>query len=243
MIFNQHRQGVFDGDAVAEHALVAEVVIFMLGIEIERLKLGVLRHLQGKRIRFRVGKAVGAWVELRHAALLGVLPAVELQAAFGVNPFRVAAEPEVHQIEMVGRFVYQQATTVALFPVPAAEVVCAMFGVEQPLKVYRSNLANRALHQQLAHLAVVRGVSVVEGHPHAAAGLFDGIENAQGALFVDGHGFFGDYIASGVQRPNDVVVMGAIHGGHDDNIGTRFADHLFKLRRLPEGNRLCPFVF
>ncbi|MNP31472.1 hypothetical protein D3C76_1245920 [compost metagenome] len=215
----------------------------MFGVEIERFKLGVLRHLQGKGICFRLGEAVGAGVKVRHAALLRVLPAVELQAAFGVNPLRVAVQPEVHQVKMVGGFMYQQAAAVAFFPMPAAEVVCAMFGVEQPFEVHRSDLANRPLHQQLAHLAVVRGVAVVEGHAHAAAGLFDGVENAQGALFIDGHRLFGDHIAAGVQGANDVVVMGTIHGGDDNYIRARLADHLFKLRRLPGGNRGRPFVF
>ena len=102
--------------------------------------------MQGKRIVLGSGIAVRARVEVRHAALLGVLFTVEAQAALGVNPQRITIEPEVHQIKMVSRFMHQQAAAVALLPVPAAEVVRAMFGIEQPLKMHRVNLADGVVH-------------------------------------------------------------------------------------------------
>ena len=139
---------------------------------------------------------------------------------------------------MVGRFVHQQAAAVAFFTVPATEVVRAVLGIEQPLKVNGGNVADRALHQQFTHLAVVRRIAVVKGHAHRVPGLFDGVQNAQRALLVDGHRFFGDHIAARVQRTDDVIIVGAVHGGDDDDIRPGFADHLFELRRFPGGDRL-----
>jgi hypothetical protein len=65
LVFHQHREGIFNSDAIAENALIAPVVIFMLRIQIERLKLRIVRHVQGKRIFFGRRIAVGAWIELR----------------------------------------------------------------------------------------------------------------------------------------------------------------------------------
>ena len=241
MVFHQHRQGVFDGDAIAKHALVAEIVVFMLGVEVQRFELFVVRHIQREGIIFGFGIAVGAWVELRDAAVFCIFFAIELQAAFGVHALRVAGQPEVHQVEVVGGFVHQQAAAVALFTVPAAEVVRAVLGVEQPLKVNGSDVANHPLHQQFTHFAVVRRVAIVKGHAHGMPGLFDGIEDTQRAFFINGHRFFGDHIAARMQRTDDIVIVGTVHGGDDDDIRARFADHLFELYRFPGGYRLCAF--
>lgn len=144
---------------------------------------------------------------------------------------------------MVGGFVHQQAAAVAFFPVPAAKIVRAMFGIQQPFKVDRKDLADGAVHQQLTHFAVVRCVAVVERDAHLAARLFNGVKNTQRTGFVDGHRFFGDDIAARIKRAHDVVVMGAVHGGDDDDIGLRFTDHLFKLRGDKTGHRLGAGVF
>ena len=73
---------------------------------------------------------------------------------------------------------HQQAAAVALLPVPAAEIVRAMFGIQQPFKVHRKHLADGAVHQQFANFAVVRRIAVVEGHTHFAARLFNGVKDA-----------------------------------------------------------------
>ena len=44
-----------------------------------------------------------------------------------------------------------------------------------------------------------------------------------------------------MQRADDVIIVGAVHGGNDDDIRASFADHLFELRRFPGGYRLCAF--
>ena len=131
---------------------------------------------------------------------------------------------------------HQQAAAVALLPVPAAEVVRAMFSIKQPLKMHRVNLADGVIHQQFTHFAVVRRIAIVEGDAHGFAGLFNGIKNTQRARLVDGHRFFGDHITARAQGAHDIVIVGSVHGGDDNRIGLRFADHRLKLRRLPGGN-------
>ncbi len=140
---------------------------------------------------------MGAGIELRDAAPLGILFTVEAQPALGVDALGIAPQPEVHQVKMVSRFMHQQAAAVALLPVPAAEVVRAVFGVEQPLKMDGVDLANRTVHQQLAYLAVVRRVAVVKGYTHAAARLFDSVKDTQGALLINGHRLFSNDVAPG----------------------------------------------
>ena len=90
MVLHQYRHGVFDSDAIAKHALVAEIVVLMLGVEVQRFELFVVCHIQRERIVFGFGKTVGARVELRDATFFGIFFAVELQAAFGVNALWVA---------------------------------------------------------------------------------------------------------------------------------------------------------
>ena len=76
-------------------------------------------------------------------------------------------------------------------------------------------------------------IAVIEGNAHLAARFFDGIENAQSALLINRHRFFGNHIATGMQCTHYVIVMGAVHSGDDNNIRARLADHGFEIRRFP----------
>ncbi|MNN56040.1 hypothetical protein D3C81_1709490 [compost metagenome] len=107
----------------------------------------------------------------------------------------------------------------------------------------RKDVANGTVHQQLAYLAVMRSIAIVKGDAHLVSGLFNGVENTQGALLIDGHRFFSDHITARVQRPHDIVIVGAVHSGHDDDIGAGFADHVFKLCGFPGGYRSGPLIF
>ena len=55
------------------------------------------------------------------------------------------AEPEVDQVEVVRGLVHQQPAAVALVAVPAPEVVGPVAGVQHPLEVHASHLADGAV--------------------------------------------------------------------------------------------------
>src|SRR5204863_484036 len=78
-------------------------------------------------------------------------------------------EPPVDQVEVVARLVDHQPAGVALVAVPAAEVVGAVAGVEEPLEVDGEDAADRAGLEQLLDSAVARGVAEVEGDGEPAA--------------------------------------------------------------------------
>lgn len=96
LVFHQHRQRILNGNAVAKDALIAKVAVLVFGIQIKRFKRRALLHVQRERIVFRRRIAMGARVKVRNAALFGVFTPIKTQRAFGVNPLRVAAEPEIH---------------------------------------------------------------------------------------------------------------------------------------------------
>src|SRR5690606_24133975 len=136
--------------------------------------------------------------------------AVEEQPAAGVDLRRTAVQPPVHQVEVVGRLVYQQTTGVALVTVPAPEVVRAVADVQQPFEVDRADLAHHALGEQLPDPLMDRVVTVVERYRDVPAGACHGVQDLPAAGDVDGHRLLGDHVAARLQRGHDVLRMGAV---------------------------------
>ena len=130
---------------------------------------------------------------------------------------------------MVGRLVHHQAAAVGLVAVPAAEVVRAVAGVEQPLEVDAGDLADDAGLEHLLDLAVARRIAVVEGDGQLAAGPLLGVDDLLALLDVDGHRFFTDDVAAEFHRAAGVLVVGAVHAGDDDHIGFGLGDHPVEL--------------
>lgn len=91
--------------------------------------------MQRKRILLRDFAAVSARVELCHASFLGVLAAVEHEAALGDDGDGGGAQPEVYEVEVVCGFVDEETACVAFVAVPAPEVVGAVACVESPFEV------------------------------------------------------------------------------------------------------------
>src|SRR5690606_23674239 len=100
----------------------------------------------------------------------GVAGAVEPQPAAAVHPGGDVVEPPADQVEVMAGLVHEQPARALLVAVPAAEVVGAVRGVQQPLEVHRGDLADAARREELAQRAVARRVAVVERHDHRAAG-------------------------------------------------------------------------
>ncbi len=83
-----------------------------------------------------------------------------------------------------------------------------------------------------------RGVAVVEGNTQIPPCVLDRIED--GAAFGDigRHGFFRDDVAAELHGADDILVMRAIHRGHDDDIRFLLRDHAAKVPCQVGGNRL-----
>ena len=116
---------------------------------------------------------------------------------------------------MVRGLVHHQAAGVLLVAMPAAEVVGAVAGVEQPVEVHREHLADDAGHEQVLDLGARRRVAVVEGDPHVRPVLLLRVDDALALLRVGGHRLLGDHVAAQLHRPADVVRRGGVLGGDD----------------------------
>jgi len=217
---------VLDADAVAEDALVAVVAVFGLGVVIEPHQVLVIGlHMQRERVLRSDFTAAGPVVELGDSALFGVGLAVELEVAHGEDGHRLGIDPPVHQVEVVGGFVDHQAAGVVLVAVPAAEVVRAVAGVEQPFEMDAGDLADDSGVDDLFDLGVARSVTVVEGDGEVLAGALLGVDDLLAFISIDGHRLFADDVAAELHRAAGVFVMGAVHRGDDDRVGLAFGDH------------------
>jgi len=98
-------------------------------------------------------------------------------------------------------------------------------GVEQPLEVHGPDLADRSVGDDLADFGVYWVVAVVEGDGHRPPGLGLGVEDAPAAVGVGRHGLLGDEVAAGVQRGDDVLVVGAVDRGDHDRVDVLAFEH------------------
>ena len=201
----------------------------MLCVEVQGFEGWDGLQVEGEGVGFCDGVVVRASVELRDAAGFGVLAAVEPQVALGVDGDGAGLQPEVDEVEVVGRFVHEEAAAVALVAVPAAEVVGAVGGVEQPLEVDGGDGADGAGAEELVDFGVVGGVAVVERHADDVGGALDGRDDVKAPGGVDSHGLFGDDVAAELEGADDVEVVGAVDGGDDDLVGLGRFDHAVKV--------------
>ena len=181
--------------------------------------------MQRKRVRPGNLAPVRARVELRLATALGVLAAVELQVARGIDGLRSGLQPEVHEVEVVRRLVHQEPAAVALVAVPPAEVIRAVARVEHPLEVHASHLADGAGLYDLEYLRVVRRVPVIESYAHVLPCSLDGRENLLAARRVDGHWLFCDDVAAQLHSPDDIDVMRAVNRCHNHFVRLGVSNH------------------
>ncbi|MPM75511.1 hypothetical protein SDC9_122504 [bioreactor metagenome] len=83
----------------------------------------------------------------------------------------------------------------------------------------------------------MRGIAVVERHPDAPACALLCIKDGLGLLAVDGDGLLADDITAHLHRLDDVLVMGSVDGGDNDDLRLGFLDHLGKFAAVVGGNR------
>lgn len=131
----------------------------------------------------------------------------------------------------------QQPAAVAFIALPAAKIIGAVLGIQQPFKMNREDLANSTGRQQLADFAVMRRVAIIESDASLPAGAPDSVQNNLALIFIDSHRFFADPIAAQYHRPHDIMMMGAIDRGDDYHIRPGLGNHAIELLRMIERHR------
>ena len=67
--------------------------------------------------------------------------------------------------------------------------------------------------------------------------MLNGVEDGAGLAGVGGHGLFADDVAAELHGTDDVVVVGRIDGGDDDDVGARLGDHFVEVVGMVHGQR------
>ncbi|MNQ85019.1 hypothetical protein D3C85_1001660 [compost metagenome] len=104
------------------------------------------------------------------------------------------------------------------------------------------HIANRAIHNQLTNLCVVRRITVVERHAKLFTCPFDCIENFLTFLFINCHRLFGNNVTTKLHRFDNVRMMRAVYRCYDDRIRLFNTNHLFELIRFIRRNSMI-FIF
>ena len=234
----QQPERVLDADAVTEHALIAQVAVLVLGLQVHLAQRIVPGQVQGEGIVHGGVAAMRTGVEARLSPLLRVGAAVERQVTTRRHRLRRARQPEVDQVEVVRCQVHEQPAAVALVTVPATEVVGTVPGVEQPLEVHGGDSAHGPVGDGPAHRGGKRRVAVVVGDPQRTSGPSDRVQDGLQPVLVDGQRLFADDVAPAVERADDVAVMGAVDRADDHRVGTLLGEHRLEAVR-PVQRRLA----
>lgn len=229
VVTHQDVHGVLDVDVGAEDAAVAEITVIFFIIEVEFAQGLASGQVEEEAAFLGLRAGVAALVITFQAEALRHVRGVEVPFAGGENRSGDGGEPPVDQVEVVGRLVYHDPAGVLLVAVPAAEVVRAMKGVEQPVEIDRENVSDHPVHQELFDLGAGRGVAVVEGDLAVTPGAFLGIDDLAAFLRIDRHWLFRDDVHSQLHAAHDVGMVSRIHRGDDDPVGLLFLHHLFEI--------------
>ena len=196
-VANHDAHVIFDADTVGENTAVAEITVILFVFKVEFLeKCPLIGDTQSKRIIQRNIPVFGTVVKFGNAAPFSIVSAVELQITHGVDRLGFGVDPPVDQVEVVGGFVNHQSAGIPFVPVPAAEIIRTVVGVEKPFKVDAGDLAANTAVQQFFDPGVTRAVTVVECHSEFFAGTLLGVDDHLALFGIDGHRFFGNDIAS-----------------------------------------------
>ena len=108
---------------------------------------------------------------------------------------------------------------------PAAEIVCTVAGIQYPLEIYTERLPDGSVPQQFLDAGHVGLEAVVKSDDDLPPALLFGSEDGSAFLVVNRHWFLADGVASRLQRTDDVLVVIAVNGGDDHNVGPSLAHH------------------
>src|SRR6516165_11518641 len=111
-------------------------------VRIERAQVAVRRYIQldPASLESRTGgTSLAAIAETER--LCGLRPVEHAPAARG-DPLRHASEPPVEQVEVMRGLVHEKAAGIRPVPVPAAEIVGTVIGVELPFEIHRGDVTD-----------------------------------------------------------------------------------------------------
>src|SRR6185503_5921212 len=181
-----HLHSVFDRDVVSPHAAVPVVAIDGLGLEVHLAQVLVRLEIEMVVAAVEHRTAMAAWPVVLQPEVGSGLWGVKDTLAIGGDGLRSGGDPPVHEVEMMGGLVHQQAARAILVTVPAAEVVGAVHAIEIPGEIDRLDLADRPGHQDVLELRTGRRVAIVEGNRELLATRSLCIEHLPELAEVDG---------------------------------------------------------
>jgi hypothetical protein len=228
LIFNDYRKIIFYGNVVAKNAFIPAIPVELFRVKIKGFQIGVFCQVKRKGILwFRASRS--PVIKYFNTALLRVLAAIEHQVAGCKHCCRPVGQPPVHQVKVMGGFMYYEAAGIPLVTVPAPEVIRTVRCIEQPLKMNRVHLANGSSGQQFLYLGISGSIAIVETDPQRLARLVHDPPDSFQSRPIDGKRFFGNDIATRLHRPCDVLVMGSVHAGYYDKLDRMFGNHQLKI--------------
>ena len=115
------------------------IAVLVFRIRVYTLQRIVLLKMNREGVLLRLLAPSRADVVARPSVSFAVLFAVESELAHSRDGFGFGIDPPVDEVEVVSGFVYHESARVRLLAVPTAEVVGAVDGVQEPLKVYGEN--------------------------------------------------------------------------------------------------------
>ena len=130
---------------------------------------------------------------------------------------------------MVRGLVHQQRARIFFQPVPPAEIVGAVVGVQIFVKVHRNNVTKGLLQQKLLYLLGFWIVTSIEGDGDLLTRLLLSIQDRCALLLVGAEWLFTHHIAAQLERPNDVTRVSSIHCCYHDRVRANLFDHSIEI--------------
>ena len=118
-------------------------------VRIERAQMAVRRYIQLDPASLESRTGGTPLAAIAEAELICGFRSVEPASAARGDPPGHAAEPPVEQIEVMRGLVNEKAAGIRLVPMPAAEIVGTVIGIELPFEIHRGNLTDNAGHKHL----------------------------------------------------------------------------------------------
>ena len=112
---------------------------------------------------------------------------------------------------MVRSLMNHKSSAVPLISVPTAEIVRSVGGIEKPLEMNLLDIAYRVVHNKLAHLGIMRSITVIKGHAKVLARTLNTVDYLLSLLRIYRHRLLGDNITAHLHSLDYVAVMGAVN--------------------------------
>ena len=223
-VFYSQRHGVIDVNLFRKNAAVSVISVLRFAVIIHRLHPGYLT--------VQIHILALSCMRTGAASLTPLFPcgAIEPQRSVGKDFLRLLADQPVHNIKMMGGFMYQQSSAVLQLSVPSAEIIGSVNRVQHPLKMYVQNLSHHSLGQQFLHPGKQRHVAAVKCHSDPPSIALFRIQNGIAAVCVHGHGFLTDHVHPQVQRLHHILTVKTVHCSDDGTVRSDLLHHFIKVR-------------